>query len=193
MTTRVLLAASTILIGLAVAACGSSNTAATPRVASLQSGGATATTAAAASTDDRPRLKLVMTQQDWAVALAPYNKCLLAHGLTSDQNNKIGLPEIRRGDVALYNAAQAACADQYPLPAWENDPKNPDALDFNRQVVACLHNHGVKEVEVDNVVADGYPQYELSFGGPENDPSSISLGLEYVQTCQQQVSQSTQH
>ena len=179
----------TVLIGLSigVAAC-SSTTPATPQVASLSSGGSAPASAAATTTQDRPRLKLNMTQQDWDVALAPYNKCLLAHGLTGD-GGKIGLPQVRAGQQALVTEAQDACAALFPLPAWENDPKNPDALDFNRRVVACLHAKGVQQVEVDTVTDHGFQEFELAFGGPDNDPQSITLGLRYVQSCQQQASQ----
>lgn len=176
-----------ILCGLALTACSATTTTAAPKVATLQSHGQSAA-AATTTTAARPRLKLVMTQQDWDVLLAPYNKCLLAHGLT-EQNGKIGEPQVLAGQSALVTAARDACADQYPLPAWENDPKNPDALDFNRQVAACLRAKGVREVDVTTSDSNGFSSVGLSFGGQDNDQQSITLGLEYADTCEQQVSQ----
>jgi len=160
-----------------------------PEVASLStpnSTGSPTSSAApppAAAAAERPRERLDMTPEDQEALRAPLNQCLAAQGLDARGMtlNGGGAPT----DEVL-KAAQKACESKDPLPPWEWDRANPEAVDFASRVVQCLRDKGVKSVEIhDNPAA---PRYMISFGGPQNDSESITLGLQYAQECEIQAS-----
>lgn len=174
-----LLAGATVLV--AVAAVGCSSGTHQPQVASVStidvsggsaSGGSPNTsTSSGAAKSTRPRERLDETASQTAALNAPYIQCIAAHGGKTHRTQ------------AEYNAAQAACVNLEPLPPWQYDPANPQALGFVEKVVACLHQHGVKYAQVTN--APG--MVEIALGGPQNDSASISGGMQLIPTCNQQV------
>jgi hypothetical protein len=137
----------------------------------------------------RPRYKLNMTAQELEAIQKPYIKCMTAHGVTDPRDQKFGNTKPTSVSQTTLAAAQQACASTIPLPVWENDPKNPDALDFNRKVVTCLRGKGVAKVEV--TTQNG--EVSVAFGGKENDQQSITRGMQYYDYCTRQVSQSSPH
>jgi hypothetical protein len=82
-------------------------------------------------------------------------------------------------------AAQAACANLVPLPPWQYDPANPQAMGFVQRVVACLHQHGIHYAQV--VKPSGQGQIGIALGGPRNDQASITGGMQLIPTRDQQV------
>jgi hypothetical protein len=91
----------------------------------------------------------------------------------------------RTTDPAKAKKAGAACANKLPLPAWEIDAKNPDAIDFGRKVVQCLKTKGVKYVELSTGNDSGI--VGPSLGGPQNDAESIRKGMDLTPECQREV------
>jgi hypothetical protein len=190
---RVLAAGVLVASGLALAACGG-QPAASPQVPTLPSSGSTTSGsgstasgsgAAATSADPgQPRERLDMTNDELAALAAPYNQCLIAHGDTSRKiasGQAVG-PGMVSADVAAK--AEAACKSLAPLPPWELDANNPHGADFVHAVVQCLRAKGVKYVD-EEPPQDG--RYVFGFGGANNDQQSITLGLRYAQTCENQV------
>jgi len=105
---------------------------------------------------------------------------MTAHG--GSQKGKLATP-------AVENAALAACTHLMPLPPWQYDPANPKALGFVQQVVACLHQHGVRYAQVQKPPYQG--QIEIALGGPQNDQASINDGLQLIPACNQQALRET--
>jgi hypothetical protein len=145
-----------------------------PRVATLASA-----SASPSAGPQRPRERIDMTSDERDALQVPYHKCLKSHGLSdldakkAEDAGKTGGPA---ADAARY------CEEHYlPLPPWEQDPANPEARDFAVAVVKCLKSKGVKKVEVD---ADGI---SIALGGDDNDPRSISMGLDLEPQCERQV------
>lgn len=140
-------------------------------------GATEATGAAGASgtaTSARPRITLDMTNAQLDALYNKYNQCLAANGFVKGQ-----FP----GQAAITKA-ENACVSQNPLPPWQTDASNPKAGDFVHAVVQCLRDKGVQYVDA------GSPQggaYVWSFGGPNNDSQSITLGLKYTPDCEKQV------
>ncbi|MET0423357.1 MAG: hypothetical protein ABW046_05755 [Actinoplanes sp.] len=64
----------------------------------------------------------------------------------------------------------------WPLPPWENDPANPDAEDFARDVIKCLRGKGVENVTTGK---DG-------LGVVAGDGSVSAVGR-YLDECQRDV------
>ena len=102
----------------------------------------------------RPRERIDMTDADRDRLYNGYLVCLKDNGIdVLSERAKPKEPGVlgsggRTTDPAKAKKANAACANKLPLPAWEIDAKNPDAIDFGRKVVACLKNKGVKYVEL---------------------------------------------
>lgn len=178
---------------IALAAAGCSSVSSQPQVAALPTGTATggspgasasadvqgsgspsARASAVASTGGRPRERLDESPSEDEALQAPWNQCMTAHGAG---RKGLGVAP------SVEAAAQAACLHLDPLPPWQYDPANPKAMGFVQQVVACLHQHGVKYAQV--VKTSG--MIEIALGGPQNDPASIGSGLELIPTCDQQV------
>ncbi len=163
---------------LALAACSSPPKAAAPEVASLASPSAAVS---ASPQTQRPRERLDTTSEEYLAMLAPYNKCMVEQGAMSKAalaKGAVPKPASAK-DVAKYDEANRICEPQYfPLPPWEKDPANPEAKDFARDVVKCLKNKGVEYVEVSD---DGI---SIALGGDDNDPKSISLGMDLIPGCE---------
>ncbi|MCA2219479.1 hypothetical protein [Jidongwangia harbinensis] len=140
--------------------------------------------ASAAPKPQRPRERLDTTPEDFEAMLGPYNKCLEEHGgIVRGKGPANGAPRpATKKETAKHDKANRICEPlHYPLPPWEKDPANPEARDFGRAVVKCLKEKGVKYVEV---AEDGMSP---ALGGDQNDPRSISMGLELAPECEREV------
>ena len=131
------------------------------------------------------RLRLDMTDEEEAAAWGPRDRCLVDN-TPAQQDAPVGGDEGSvsgsvGGDPAKAAEAEALCLRVAPLPPWELDAQNPDALRFAQRVVDCLHDRGVREVEI--AEADQFGRINIAFGGETNDSSSISLGMEHVESC----------
>ncbi|CAM3804179.1 hypothetical protein KIPE111705_25840 [Kibdelosporangium persicum] len=162
---------------LVLAACSAQPQASRPEVASLTTPGVGPASASATSQEQRPRERLDMTPEDHAALIAPWLQCLAEHGVDKKAPTQ---------PKELVDKANAACASKMPLPPWEKDASNPEALDFANRVVQCLRQKGVRYVEVSR--EPGSEQVGVSYGGPNNDQESITLGLRYTQECEIEAS-----
>ena len=172
----------------ALSACGSSKP--EPKA---DGGGKVATLVSAApespapskSAPQRPRERLDTTSEEFEAMLAPYNKCMGEHGGLFKGKGAAGPPVAKpasQKDEAKYEAANKICEPQYyPLPPWEKDPANPEARDFAVATVKCLKAKGVKYVEVSD---DGI---SIALGGDQNDPRSISMGMDLIPECERKI------
>ncbi|MEV4347713.1 hypothetical protein AB0J83_24930 [Actinoplanes sp. NPDC049596] len=176
----------------ALTACGTSAAETdTAKVATLQSPSAAAGKATPKPAAQRPRERLDTTPEEFEALLGPYNKCLAEHGgiakgSTIQQQRKqaqAGPAGPASGaQTAKFDAANKICEPQYyPLPPWEKDPANPEAKDFARATVKCLKQKGVEYVEVSE---DGL---SIALGGDQNDPKSISMGLDLIPGCERDI------
>jgi hypothetical protein len=137
-------------------------------------------------TSQRPRERLDTTSEEYEALLAPYNKCMKEHGVDTMEKRKLAQDAAARpatsAEEEQLSAANKICEPQYfPLPPWEKDPANPDARDFAVDVVKCLKGKGVKYVEVSD---DGL---SYALGGDQNDPESISKGMDLAPDCEREV------
>jgi hypothetical protein len=169
-----------VAAAIAIAAAGCSSSGHQPQVAALPtstaSGGSPSTSGSASvASGSRPRERLDESTSQLEALDAPWNQCLDAHGGGKSD----------RPTQAIETAAQAACAHLEPLPPWQYDPSNPQAMGFVQRVVACLHQHGVQYAQVENPPGQG--RIEIALGGPQNDQASTSEGLQLIPTCDQQV------
>jgi hypothetical protein len=166
----------TAVVLAAVSACGKPGADA-PQVATLAS--ASPAAASPSAGPQRPRERIDMTSDERDALQVPYRKCLKSHGL-SDLDAKKAEDAAKAGGPAAD--AARFCEEHYlPLPPWEQDPANPEARDFAVAVVKCLKSKGVRKVEVD---PDGI---SIALGGDDNDPRSISMGLDLEPACERQV------
>lgn len=170
-----------VLIGVVVTLGGCSAAeprAEAPPVASISRPPAVSVSASAA-VPERPRQRLDDTEADYTARLKPYQKCMKAHGIVGEKGATgwASGPDAPKEQVA----AQQACEMFWPLPPWEQDPANPEAKDFTRDVVKCLKSKGVKYVEPSE---DGIG---IAAGGDQNDSRSISLTGQYLDVCQRDV------
>jgi hypothetical protein len=131
------------------------------------------------------RLRLDMSDEEEAEAWKPRDRCLADHGPAMPDTPTGGDGGSVSGgvaeDLAGVAEAEALCLRVAPLPPWELDAQNPDALRFVQRVVDCLRDRGVREVEITE--ADSFGRINLAFGGESNDATSISLGMQYVDAC----------
>ena len=144
-----------------------------PQVASIVQPSAGASASALA---ERPRHRLDETEADYKALIAPLLKCMREHGVTTEK-------EATNWDSGnnwskAHRTAQKACERFFPLPAWEQDPANPEAKDFTQKEIKCLRAKGVKYVEAEE---DGIT---IAFGGPQNDAESITKGMEFSSVCE---------
>jgi hypothetical protein len=162
---------------LLLAAC--SKPAAQPEVASIQT--PSSAPATSAPQEQRPRERLDMTPEDYEALQAPYERCMAGFGL--DKKGRAaegsGRPQPTKDEL---DKALKACESKTPLPPWEKDASNPEAVDFANRVVQCLRDKGVRYVEVLN--EPGAETISYALGGPNNDAASISLGLEHAKECE---------
>jgi hypothetical protein len=164
---------------LALTACSAQGPKA-PEVASLSTPASTATSTSAPA-EERPRERLDMTPEDYEALTVPWKQCMADLGLDPKGRAQpdSGRPEPAKDQV---DRALEACESKDPLPPWEKDSTNPEAVDFANRVVQCLREKGVRYVEVVNEPGDTTVSY--AFGGPNNDERSITLGLEHVKECE---------
>ncbi|GIE82124.1 hypothetical protein Aph02nite_80740 [Actinoplanes philippinensis] len=158
---------------------GKPESGAAPRVATLQSGAASAPSKKA----ERPRERLDMTPEEYEALLEPYNKCMREQGFDPRDSRTKGEVAVPGSDAEKkVEKANQICEPQYlPLPPWEKDPANPEARDFALDVVKCLKREGVKFVEVSE---DGI---SIALGGDQNDKRSITLGMDRIPDCEREV------
>ncbi|PPG01889.1 hypothetical protein C5E06_14505 [Pseudoclavibacter sp. RFBI5] len=131
------------------------------------------------------RLRLDMSDEEEADAWKARDRCLEDH-TDAPQDAPVGgggdsVSASDGGDPVKAAEAEALCLRVAPLPPWELDVQNPDALRFAQGVVDCLHDRGVREVEI--AEADQFGRINIAFGGETNDATSISLGMQYVDAC----------
>ncbi|GIF23940.1 hypothetical protein Ate02nite_66700 [Paractinoplanes tereljensis] len=169
-----------------LSACGSpaeSKADSEKKVATLASVEA-APSASASATAQRPRERLDTTPEEFEAMLGPYNKCMKEHGYSpkGEPNGGTGARPATDKEKESSDEANRICEPQfYPLPPWEKDPANPESRDFARDVVKCLKKKGIKYVEVSD---DGI---SIALGGEQNDPTSISRGLDLAPECERTV------
>lgn len=132
------------------------------------------------------RLRLDMSDQESADAWAPRDRCFDDHYESTPSSGE-GLMSAESGDPAAAAAAEELCLRLAPLPPWELDAQNPDALRFAQAVVDCLREGGVREVAISE--PDDFGQIGFALGGEANDSASISLGMELTPVCLASVSE----
>ena len=108
---------------LLLAAC--SKTEAPPQVASITTPSSAAPTSAAQ--EQRPRERLDMTPEDFDALYAAYDRCMGGFGL--DKKGQVasrdaGLQPVKEE----VDKARKECESKDPLPPWEKDVNNPDAV-----------------------------------------------------------------
>jgi hypothetical protein len=162
------------------------------KVATLQTS-QTAPAPSSASTGSpeaaRPRERLDMTPEESNQLYETYNRCLGENGLPQKGTGAgpaTGVA-VDRPDPANEAAAEAACVSKKPLPPWEYDTANPQAADFLHKLVLCLRAKGVRLVE-ESPVKPGDDRTAIEFGGKNNDPDSISKGLDLTPRCEKELS-----
>jgi hypothetical protein len=176
--------AGPVLLLVVLAACSTPEPT-PPQVASLNTANATPTASTATSAppaEERPRLRLDMSDADEIALYEAQNRCLAEHGVDKRKFETEGVPSKQAMD-----AAQIACQSKEPLPPWEKGAKNPEAVDFANRVVQCMRAKGVRYVEVVN--EPNANQVTYAFGGPNNDQDSITKGMELVKPCEREASQ----
>lgn len=134
-----------------------------------------ATTAGTPAGAARPRLTLDMTNTQISALYDRYSQCEARNGYSKQKNVE---------DQAARTKAENACVGDDPLPPWQLDASNPKAADFVHAVVQCLRDKGVQYVSTS---APEGGQYGISFGGPDNDSQSITLGMQDTPECEKQV------
>jgi hypothetical protein len=170
-----------VVLALGLAAC-SQAPAARQDVASLSTPASTPASSAAPK-EERPRERLDMTDADYEAMLVPHTQCLAQHGVGPKGQPLPGGPKPSQQGS---DAAHQACESKLPLPPWEKDVTNPEAIDFANRVVQCLRGKGVRYVEVLN--QPGAEAVSYALGGPGNDQQSITLGLEHAKACEIEAS-----
>jgi hypothetical protein len=198
-TTRLFRWAPLLLVAVLATGCSAGASAGTadktPEIATLTTPPTTAgkpsggQTKASDPDAGRPRERIDMTDADRQRLYQGYLTCLKDNGVDvlverAKEPGVLGSGG-RTTDPAKARKASAACANKLPLPAWEIDAKNPDALDFGRKVVSCLKSKGVKYVELSNGADTGI--VGPSLGGPQNDAESIRKGMDLTPECQREV------
>ncbi|OXM61937.1 hypothetical protein [Amycolatopsis vastitatis] len=162
------------------------------KVATLQTSQAAAappsSTANGSTEAARPRERLDMTPEESDQLYETYNRCLGENGLPGKgAGSGTGVAAPARPDPAKEAAAEAACVSKKPLPPWEYDTANPQAADFLHKMVLCLRAKGVRLVE-ESPVKPGDDRTAIEFGGKNNDPDSISKGLDLTPRCEKELS-----
>lgn len=133
------------------------------------------------------RLRLDMSEAEEEAAWAVFDACVEGESGVSAQDRARaggdGEPAPADGGSEALTRAHEACLVVAPLPPWEYDVQNPDAVAFAQAVVDCLRTKGVQHAEV---VQDA-GEVSVALGGPENDARSIALGMEHHDACEQEV------
>lgn len=134
----------------------------------------------------RPRERLDMTPEESNQLYEIYDRCLGENGSPKGRSAGTSIAPARP-DPAKEAAAEAACVSKKPLPPWEYDTANPQAADFLHKMVLCLRAKGVRYVE-ESPVKPGDDRTAIEFGGKNNDPDSISKGLDLTPRCEKELS-----
>src|SRR5579875_2187952 len=124
----------------------------------------------------RPRELLFETAAQAAALYQPYDDCLTLHARRS------GPPWVPSYKLA-GRAGQVACERYDPLPPWQYDASNPQSMAFVGAVVACLHVNGAPDAQALAAPA-GSDRNEIALGGPSNDISQITAGLDAMTQCE---------
>lgn len=136
---------------------------------------------------ERVRERLDMTPEEIERLYIPYEDCMKENGvdIRESRSQEPGPDKVVAGSVSDADIERAGkiCNELIPLPAWEIDASNPDAVAFGRDVVACLRAKGVQYVEL----SIGEDIVGPSLGGPQNDSESITKGMELLPECQREV------
>ncbi len=135
------------------------------------------------------RLRLDMTDAEVDAASVPYDRCLDGEGGSPAQGGRPGTGDGEMSAEVVnpeMEDAMERCTGLYPLPPWEKDVQNPDAVRFVQAVVDCLEGKGVRYAEV----SQDDTSVNIALGGEENDSASISLGMQHHEQCEQEVSAS---
>jgi hypothetical protein len=175
--------AGPVLLLAALAACSTPEQK-PPEIASLNTSNTAAPatpTAAPAPAEERPRLRLDMSNEDENALYEVLARCMAEHGVDKRKFETEGVPSKQ-----VMDDAQKACESKEPLPPWEKDAKNPEAVDFANRVVQCLRAKGVRYVEVVN--EPNATEVTYAYGGPNNDQDSITKGLEFSKACELEAS-----
>ncbi|MFG1609901.1 hypothetical protein [Actinoplanes sp. NPDC049265] len=153
-------------------------TTAAPRVATLASPSTGPAASPSVAPSERPRYRLDTTREEEAVLLRPYYKCLKdKSGFDWEHMTEKPPPASMKkmGDI------KQACSAELPLPAWEEDPANPEAKDFAHDVVACLKRRGANNVHV------GEDGIGLEYDGGYEKRDTIRTTMDMVPDCQREV------
>ncbi|WP_250034413.1 hypothetical protein [Paractinoplanes maris] len=132
---------------------------------------------------DRPRERLDTTPEEFEALLTAYYKCMddkgvLAVRVATGGRKKAMTPE----DIAQGEAADRICEPlHYPLPPWEKDPANPEAVDFTRAVVKCLKGKGIKNATVGD---DGV---SVSLGSDDQNLPVVRKFLDLTPDCEREA------
>jgi hypothetical protein len=192
--TRLFRLAPLVLLAVLVTGCSAAKAdqgdAAVPEIPSLKTptpGKASSGKTAQDPEAGRPRERIDLTDADRTRLYQPYLDCLKNNGIDpSKRGQEPGvLGSGPTTDPAKAKNAGKVCEPKLPLPAWEIDANNPDAVDFGRKVVQCLKDKGVKYVELSTSNDSGI--IGPSLGGKNNDPESIRKGMDLTPECQREV------
>jgi hypothetical protein len=151
---------------------------AAPKVATLTSPSSGPAASAAAGKPERPRYRLDTTAEEEEVMLRPYYKCI---------DDKVGFDYQHMSEkpppaaMKKLGDAKQTCSSELPLPAWEEDPANPEAKDFARDVIACLKRKGADNAHV------GSDGIGIEYDGGYENRQSISKTMDMVPDCQREV------
>ncbi|MFB6719006.1 hypothetical protein ACFCV3_02555 [Kribbella sp. NPDC056345] len=195
---RLLQWAPMVLVVVLAAGCSASKadtqaqTGKAPDIATLETptpGKGGSTTKATPKDPDagRVRERIDMTDADRQRLLQPYLQCMKDNGIDVLAKRKEAAV-LGSGPVTDPKKAKNAgkvCEPKLPLPAWEVDANNPDAMEFGRKVVQCLKDKGVKYVELSKDTSSGI--VGPSLGGKNNDMQSITKGMDLMPECQREV------
>ncbi len=135
----------------------------------------------------RPREQLDESNSQLNALYAPYYQCLSQHQSAALVREYRARHIHTEAWKMVGPAGLRACLPYKPLPPWQYDPANPKALGFVEQVVACLHRHGVLYAQVTDSRSSS--AIGIALGGAQNDQRSVSLGLQDIPICDQEVLQ----
>lgn len=118
-----------------------------------------------------------MTREERDRLHGAYVQCLYDNGWPSPGTTT---------DRAPYRKASEACQSLEPLPVWEYDANNPEAMDNVNKVVQCVRERGVTSIEATEA-GPGDSEVGISLGGENNDSESIQKGMELIPKCEMQL------
>lgn len=164
---------------LALTACGTAEQP-TPQVASLQTAGSGATSAAPPSSE-QPRERIDDTPEQAAARSKPYRDCMKSNGVPFGKAEAAAMSDEEYERV--QPAAWAKCKHLFPLRAWEFDKTNPESMDFIHRVVQCMRAAGAKVEE--KPAGPGVDFNGYGFVG-ENPQFAEGKGMELSSRCEKE-------